>query len=87
MFNSTDHITICYFSGYIRNWRRLCEELSIGLPLSREDREQAILKAAYAKWGVGLTEHLYGMFAISIWDMTYSSSTHTNIFTSAAFAR
>ena len=68
MFNSTDHITICYFSGYIRNWRRLCEELSIGLPLSREDREQAILKAAYAKWGVGLTEHLYGMFAISIWD-------------------
>ena len=68
MFNSTDHITICYFSGYIRKWRRLCEELSIGLPLSREDREQAILKAAYAKWGVGLTEHLYGMFAISIWD-------------------
>ena len=68
MNNTTGTVSIRYFSGYIRNWRNLCGELNIDQSLSREQREEAILKAAYKKWGVELTGHIYGMFAIAIWD-------------------
>ena len=68
MKSSTDHIQIRYFSGYIRNWKTLCETLSVDPALSREAREEAILKAAYAAWQTGMTEHLYGMFAIALYD-------------------
>ncbi|MBR1535211.1 MAG: asparagine synthetase B, partial [Ruminococcus sp.] len=59
---------IRYFSGYIRNWKKLCTELGIALPLSREARENAVLLKGFEKWGVKLPEHLYGAFAIAIWD-------------------
>ena len=59
---------IRYFSGYIRNFKSLCAELDIALPLSREEREEEILKRAYEKWGVKLTDHIYGMFAIALYD-------------------
>ena len=68
MNNTTDTVSIRYFSGYIRNWRKLCAELGISQDLSREQREKAILIAAYKKWGVELTGHIYGMFAIALWD-------------------
>ena len=68
MENKIDAIQIRYFSGYIRNWKRLCEQLGIETNLSRDEREQAILKKAYEKWQVKLTDHLYGAFAIAIWD-------------------
>ncbi|MBR1483839.1 MAG: asparagine synthetase B [Ruminococcus sp.] len=61
-------VTIQYFSGYIRNYKKLCDELGIALPLSREEREQAILVKAYEKWGVSLTDYLYGCFAIVLCD-------------------
>lgn len=61
-------VKIKYFSGYIRNFKNLCEELGITLPLSREEREAEILRNAYEKWGVKLTDHLYGMFAIALYD-------------------
>ena len=61
-------VAVRYFSGYIRNYRSLCEELGIALPLSREEREEAILIRAYEKWGTDLTSHLYGAFAIALWD-------------------
>ena len=41
---------IRYFSGYIRNWKKLCAELGIDPTLSRTEREEAILIAAYQKW-------------------------------------
>ena len=65
---NTDHIEIRYFSGYIRNYKKLCEELGIDPSLSREEREAEILKQAYAEWGIGMTEHLYGAFAFAIAD-------------------
>lgn len=68
MENTTDNVQIRYFSGYIRNWKSLCDELAIALPLSREEREAAIIKKAYEKWKLQMTEHLYGMFAIALWD-------------------
>ena len=61
-------IQVRYFSGYIRNWKKLCAELGITLPLSRKDREEAVLCRGFEKWGVGLPEHLYGAFALSIFD-------------------
>lgn len=62
------NIKIRYYSGYIRNWKRLCQELEISTDLSREQREAEILKKAYAKWGLGVPEHIYGMFAFAIFD-------------------
>ena len=68
MSNTVNHIQITYFSGYIRNWQKLCGELSIALPLSREEREEAILKNAFIKWGTELPQHLFGMFAVALYD-------------------
>ncbi|MEE3449630.1 MAG: asparagine synthase-related protein [Acutalibacteraceae bacterium] len=65
---NNDKVEIKYFSGYIRNWKKLCKELDIPADLSRTDRENEIIKSAYSKWGLELTEHIYGMFAIAIWD-------------------
>ncbi|MBR6045016.1 MAG: asparagine synthetase B [Ruminococcus sp.] len=56
------------YRGHIRNHKALCEELGIPADLTREDREQRILLAAYDKWGSGMAEHLYGMFAFAIYD-------------------
>ena len=61
-------IQVRYFSGYIRNWKKLCAELEIALPLSREDRENAVLCRGFEEWGVELPEHLCGAFAIALWD-------------------
>ena len=63
----TDSVQVRYFSGYIRNFARLCAELDI-TPLSREQREEEILLKGFAKWGVKLPEHLCGAFAFAIYD-------------------
>ena len=60
--------TIRYFSGYIRNWRSLCGELGLDPSLSREAREEAILRAAYARWGTETPQHLHGAYAAAIRD-------------------
>ncbi|MBR3970773.1 MAG: hypothetical protein IKJ87_06815 [Ruminococcus sp.] len=56
------------YRGHIRNWRELCTELGIDNTLDRESRENAIISAAYEKWGRDMGEHLYGMFAFCLWD-------------------
>lgn len=56
------------YRGHIRNWKALCQELSLDASLPRRKREEAILLAGYQKWGAGLADHLYGMFAFAIWD-------------------
>lgn len=61
-------INVKYFSGYIRNFKKLCEELSIDDNLPRKEREEEILKKAYLKWKMNMMEHLYGMFAIALYD-------------------
>ena len=63
-----ENIQIKYFSGYIRNFKKLCGELGISPDLGREEREAEILKKAYAKWHMDMMAHLYGMFAFAIWD-------------------
>ena len=60
--------SVLYFSGYIRNYQRLCDELGLPRGMSREEREERILRAAFERWGAALTEHLYGAYAIVIRD-------------------
>ncbi len=61
-------IQVKYFSGYIRNWKKLCKELEISPTLDRKQREREILICAYKKWQMEMMNHLCGMFAIVIWD-------------------
>ncbi len=68
MIQTISRIQVRYFSGYLRNWRSLCEELSVDETLSREERETEIIKAAFARWKLEMMSHLYGMFAIAVWD-------------------
>lgn len=56
------------YRGHIRNWKALCEELSLDASLPREKRETEILKAAYKTWGEDMPSHLYGMFSFALWD-------------------
>ena len=57
-------MTLCYYEGYIRNRRQLCRELD----LPDETNEQAILEAAYRRWGADLVHRLYGAFAFTFHD-------------------
>lgn len=61
-------IKIMEYKGHIRNWESLCRELSINPALSREEREAAILTAAYKTWGCHMADHMHGMFAFALWD-------------------
>ena len=61
-------IKIQEYSGHIRNWAALCEELGIDSSLSREDREAEILVKAYETWGYEMAHHMHGMFAFALWD-------------------
>lgn len=56
------------YSGHIRNWRKLGEELGLDLNLPRQEREESIILAAYQKWGKDMAKHIYGMYAFAIWD-------------------
>ena len=56
------------YRGHIRNWKALCGELGIDAGLSRREREEKILIAAFQKWGTDMADHIYGMFAFAIWD-------------------
>ena len=56
------------YSGHIRNHKSLCQELNIDDTLSRAEREEAIIIAAYKKWGGDMANHIYGMFAFALYD-------------------
>ena len=61
-------IAVKEYRGHIRNWEALCKELFIDGTLSREAREEAILKKAYQTWGTDMANHMHGMFAFALWD-------------------
>lgn len=63
-----NQVSVVEYSGHIRNWENLCQELEIDLSLPREKREQEILIQAYLAWGHQMADHLYGMFAFALWD-------------------
>ncbi len=57
----------CY-RGHIRNHAELVKELGLPEGMPRAEREPAIIKAGYDKWGIGVADHIYGMFAFAIED-------------------
>ncbi|MBP1585226.1 MAG: polysaccharide deacetylase family protein [Lachnospiraceae bacterium] len=59
---------ILHFEGYIRNRRKLMQELNIREGLSAQKTECEIITEAYKKWGHLIGDHLYGSFAITISD-------------------
>ncbi len=61
-------IEIKEYSGHIRNWAALCEELAVDAALPRREREDAILRRAYEVWGDEMGLHLHGMFACALYD-------------------
>jgi len=61
-------IEIKEYRGHIRNHTSLCTELGIQGGLSREEREKQIIIKGYQKWGYELPQHIYGMFAIALFD-------------------
>lgn len=61
-------IRIQEYSGHIRNWKALCEELDIEQDLTREEREEEILVRAYETWGHDMADHMHGMFAFALFD-------------------
>lgn len=54
------------YRGHLRNWKALCAELGVDAGLEAKKREQAIITAAYDRWGRGMADHLYGMFAFAL---------------------
>ncbi len=61
-------IQLKMFSGYIRNYKKLCAELGVSLPLSRDAREEAIIVKGFEKWGTDIADHLCGAFIFAVDD-------------------
>ncbi len=61
-------IEIKTYSGHIRNWKELCEELCVDSSLGRAKREEEIIKSAYLKWGKEMGLHIHGMFSFALFD-------------------
>lgn len=59
-------IKILDYSGHIRNWKALCEELSVNGSLSRSAREEEIIIKAYEIWGKEMALHMHGMFSFAL---------------------
>ncbi len=60
---------IAAYEGLIRNWRDLAGELGVAVDgLSRREREEAIMLAAYRTWGEDMGSHINGQFALVIED-------------------
>ncbi len=67
---STGNILV--FNGTIYNYRQLRSELATEYTFTSQSDSEVILKA-YAKWGNDCVNHLTGMFAFAIWDVTKQS--------------
>ncbi len=61
-------IKFIHYNGHIRNHKDLCEQLGIEKGLSRKERELEILAKGFEKWGYSLPDHIYGMFALCLYD-------------------
>jgi asparagine synthase (glutamine-hydrolysing) len=66
-FHSTDGNYVLVFNGEIYNYIELRTELSAFHQFTTETDTEVIL-AAYAQWGIQMTERLFGMFAFVLYD-------------------
>ena len=60
-------IKIKLYSGYIKNWKKLCKALNI-CATNQKDCIQQILINGYKKWNQNLPKHLNGVFCFAIYD-------------------
>ena len=57
------------YAGLIRNYKELANELGVDITgLGREAREQALVVAAYDRWGEDAGNHINGQFAFVVQD-------------------
>ena len=57
------------YNGLIRNHRELSEELAVDISgLTRKEREEKLLVAAYEKWKDQMGAHINGQFGVAIYD-------------------
>ncbi len=61
-------ITLKKYVGHIRNHKALCAELCVDSTLPRAKKEEAIIIAAYKKWGGEMANYIYGMFSFALFD-------------------
>ena len=57
------------YSGLIRNYRDMAAELGISLDgLTRAQREERLMVAAYEAWGTDMGSHINGQFGVALYD-------------------
>ena len=57
------------YAGLIRNHKQLANELDVKTDgLSRRQREEALLVAAWDKWGIDMCAHINGQFGFALYD-------------------
>ena len=62
-------IEVKSYAGLIRNHKELAEELGVSIEgLSRTEREEALLAAAWKTWREQMCTHLNGQFAFALYD-------------------
>lgn len=52
-----------YYSGYIRNLKKLCTELDIAIDGPTRESEKSVILKGYTRWEDEIVNHLYGSFA------------------------
>ena len=60
----------CVFNGEIYNFMALRKELAAQGHRFNTQGDTEVLLYAYRAWGVGMLDHLQGMFAFALWDRT-----------------
>ena len=62
-------IELKVYEGLIRNHKDLAAELGVSTQdMSRRQREEALVVAAYERWGTQMGAHINGQFAIALFD-------------------
>ena len=66
--NECSELRLIWSESGIRNIKALAEELSVPMDADRKRLEEAVILAAFRKWGAEFGKHLYGRFSAVIED-------------------
>ena len=62
-------IEVKTYAGLLRNHKELASELGIDISgMGRKEREEALIVAAWEKWGSDMGNHLNGQFAFALYN-------------------
>ncbi|MCP5389451.1 MAG: amidotransferase 1, exosortase A system-associated [Novosphingobium sp.] len=68
--HSADGRAVIVFNGEIYNFRELRHELEAAGAQFRTDGDTEVILAAWQRWGTDCLQHLHGMFAFALYDLT-----------------